>query len=254
MLISKTKIITMVVLAAGLVALGATTLHSRATGGDERPDLDQFAAALNSKDDAPDEDKAKEKVNLQLSDNHLKNIGVALHTYQGAFETLPAPALSDKDGKPLLSWRVALLPFLSEEALDKQFKLDEPWDSEHNKKLLDKMPQLYATRTAKGTDKYRTYFKVFVGKSAAFEPNRKFQFKDFRKGPANTVLVIEAGDPVPWTKPEDIPFDLQKPLPKLDGPFKNVVNVVMADGHTVAIPRDMAEKKLRSAITRDRDD
>ena len=65
---------------------------------------------------------------------------LALHNYHDAHGHFPAD-VRDKDGKPLLSWRVQILPYLEQERLYKQFKLDEPWDSEHNKKLIDKMPK-----------------------------------------------------------------------------------------------------------------
>src|SRR5206468_5253686 len=70
--------------------------------------------------------------------NNLKQIGLAMHSYHDVYKRLPSGAVQDKDGKALLSWRVHLLPFLEQEALFKEFKLDEPWDSDNNKKLLAK--------------------------------------------------------------------------------------------------------------------
>ena len=75
---------------------------------------------------------------------HLIKIGVELHRYHDAHgKKLPASAIRDRAGKPLLSWRVALLPHLGQDALYKQFKLDEPWDSEHNRKLIPRMPAVF---------------------------------------------------------------------------------------------------------------
>jgi RNA polymerase sigma factor (sigma-70 family) len=76
--------------------------------------------------------------------NNLKQIGLAMHTYREAHGRFPAPAILGKDGKPLLSWRVAILPYIVEDGLYQSFKLDEPWDSPHNKRLLERMPGLYA--------------------------------------------------------------------------------------------------------------
>src|SRR5262249_50595397 len=59
--------------------------------------------------------------------NNLKQIGVAFHNYLSNHGAFPASAIYGKDGKPLLSWRVALLPYLEQEALYREFKLDEPW-------------------------------------------------------------------------------------------------------------------------------
>ncbi len=77
--------------------------------------------------------------------NNLKYIGLAMHNYLDANSHFPPAASVDKAGKPLLSWRVMILPYIDQDQLYKQFHLDEPWDSEHNKKLIDKMPQIYAS-------------------------------------------------------------------------------------------------------------
>jgi len=78
------------------------------------------------------------------SNNNLKQIAIAFHQYHDTYKSLPLHAIYSKDGKtPLLSWRVAILPFIEQDALYKQFKLDEPWDSEHNKKLIPLMPRIY---------------------------------------------------------------------------------------------------------------
>lgn len=72
--------------------------------------------------------------------NHLENIGQALDNYHIVNDQYPPARGCDKKGKPLLSWRVHILPFLDEQELYEKFKLDEPWDSEHNKKLLAEIP------------------------------------------------------------------------------------------------------------------
>src|SRR5262249_30142494 len=77
------------------------------------------------------------------SANNLKQIGLAMHNYHDVNGAFPPAAVCDKTGKPMLSWRVLILPYIEQDALYKEFKLDEPWDSEHNKKLLAKMPKVY---------------------------------------------------------------------------------------------------------------
>ena len=80
--------------------------------------------------------------NRTNSTNNLKQIALALHNYADANRgKLPGDVL-DKTGKPLLSWRVLLLPYLEQNDLYKQFKLDEPWDSKNNRPLLEKMPKV----------------------------------------------------------------------------------------------------------------
>ena len=106
--------------------------------------------------------------------------------------TFPAAATYDKAGKPLLSWRVAILPFIEEKKLYDEFKQDEPWDSAHNKKLLAKMPKLFADPTGKAKADH-TFYQVFVGKGAAFEGKRGIKLTDFTDGTSNTILIVEGG-------------------------------------------------------------
>ena len=80
--------------------------------------------------------------------NNMKQIGLAMFNYACQYKTLPPAYTTDKNGKPLLSWRVLLLPYMDEDGLYKQFHLDEPWDSEHNKPLVAQMPQTYRAQAA----------------------------------------------------------------------------------------------------------
>ncbi len=187
--------------------------------------------------------------------NHLRQLGEPLvnYTYVGGTGSLPSPIGVNNPGpnsKPLLSWRVYLLRTLNEEALFKQFKLDEPWDSPTNKALIEKMPKAYQSPNA-SAPAGQTYYKVFVGGGAAFATQKlvKWPF-DFTDGTSNSILVVEADPPVTWTKPEDIPYDPAKPLPELKLNGSSRINILMADGsvRTVDLSK-LSEKTLRAAIT-----
>jgi RNA polymerase sigma factor (sigma-70 family) len=184
------------------------------------------------------------------SQENLKQIAIALHCYHDTYGHLPQPALYSKDGKPLLSWRVAILPWIEQDHLYKQFKLDEPWDSEHNKKLIAQMPKLYAPVRGKTDVAGGTFYQAIVGKDAAFEPGKKLRLVDFVDGTSNTILVVEAGSAVPWTKPEDLPFVADQALPKFGGLFDGHFHALTADGAVILISRKFDEKLLRLAITR----
>src|SRR5262249_33286790 len=152
---------------------------------------------------------------LRMAGN-LYELGLAMHRYHEEHGHFPHAVIPDKDGKPLLSWRVALLPSLGFEELYKQFKLDEPWDSPHNKPLLAKMPKVYDVPGAKETTD-ATYYQVFVGKDTVFEDGKDVTYQDITDGTVHTVLIIEAGKAVPWTKPEDLSYSADKPVPELGG-------------------------------------
>jgi hypothetical protein len=187
------------------------------------------------------------------SATNLKMIALALHNYHDAMGALPAvAAFRDKAGKPLLSWRVALLPYLEEEKLYREFKLDEPWDSKHNKKLLARIPKVFAPPiVGKPPKAGTTYYQFFTG------PNTPFNAKaiqgpripaSFPDGTSNTILVAEAGEAVPWTKPIDLVCTAKKPVPKLGGLFPEGFHIALADGSTRFIGRRVAQKDLRLLI------
>jgi uncharacterized protein (TIGR03067 family) len=127
----------------------------------------------------------KENAARMVSSNNLKQIALAMHVYADVHKRLPAANIYGKNGKPLLSWRVAILPWIEQEHLYKQFKLDEPWDSPHNLKLLDQMPKLYAPVGAaakKVKDKHSTFYQVFTGPKTLFDGSVGKTFADVTDG------------------------------------------------------------------------
>jgi RNA polymerase sigma factor (sigma-70 family) len=180
--------------------------------------------------------------------NNLKQILIALHNYHDVNGTFPAN-VTDKDGKPLLSWRVLLLPYLEQDNLYKQFKLDEPWDSDNNKKLLAMMPRVFKTGI-EPKDSTKTYYQGFAGKGTIFEPGEKIKIQSITDGTSNTLAVVECGPAVDWTKPEDLRYDPKKELPKLEPPFTNTIIAAMGDGSVHAFKPDIDEKNLRRLVER----
>lgn len=131
----------------------------------------------------------------------------AMHDYHEKHKVMPPVANMSNDNKPLLSWRVHLLPFLGEEALYEKFHLDEPWDSPHNLKLVAAMPACYhMPQHCRTAPVGHTYFQLLVGPEAFFEigKQRSLEMLAARDGVKNTTIASYARDPVPWTKPADI--------------------------------------------------
>jgi len=185
--------------------------------------------------------------------NNLKQLGLAMHNYHDAFEGFPPSAVVSKKGKPMLSWRVLILPYTEQHELYKQFRLDEPWDSDHNKKILESnpMPKVYALPgVSKDTDK-ETHFQVFTGKGAAFDPIQATKIQTIADGTSNTILVGIAAKPVLWTKPDDMEFDPKGEMKKLLLFRDGGTSVVFADGSVRFIQDKISEEVLRAAITKD---
>src|SRR5262249_25771193 len=103
---------------------------------------------------------AREAARRNASMNNLKQIAIALLNHHDTYKRFPAPSIKDKEGNPLLSWRVKILPFIDENELYKEFHLDEPWDSDHNKKLIARMPKVYASPNAPNQNGTTVYLGV----------------------------------------------------------------------------------------------
>ncbi len=154
--------------------------------------------------------------------DNLKKLIVGMANVHDVHGRLP-PARVGAGAKPgQLSWRVAMLPFVGEERLYEKFKLDEPWNSPHNKDILDTvpMPAVFASPRAKPGEEKKTYYQVFTGPKTLFPDDGKRMVYpgSFSDNPAETFLIVEAQTPVFWTEPVDLPYDGAN-VPPLGGIF-----------------------------------
>jgi hypothetical protein len=188
--------------------------------------------------------KVRRSAEQMRAANDLKIVGLGIHSYHDLNGHFPDD-IRDKDGKPLLSWRVALLPFIEGDALYKEFKLDEPWDSEHNKKLIGKMPKVYAGRGGFDT---KTPVLRPAGKGTMFPPDKKLKIADVTDGLSNTILAVESADAVEWTKPADLTVDPKQPLKGLVRKDGEPFQALMADGSVRAVPANVDPTELLQAF------
>ncbi len=194
--------------------------------------------------------RAETAAAVAQSSNNLKQIGLAMHNYHDTHNAMPPAAVCDKKGKPQLSWRVLILPYIEQDALYKKFKLDEPWDSENNKKLLDQMPKVYAIPGQKAGAS-ETHYRVFAGNGAAFEWVKGVRLIDYTDGTSNTLMVVTAANAVPWTKPDELEFDPDADPTKQIG---LVVNgrwqFVMGDGSVRSLNKFPPKDTMKALVTR----
>ncbi|PQO26702.1 hypothetical protein C5Y96_19650 [Blastopirellula marina] len=200
---------------------------------------------------------AREAARRVQASNNMKQIGLAMHNFHDTFGSLPAQAKTDAEGKPLLSWRVMILPFIEQGTMFDQFHMDEPWDSEHNKQFIKQMPEAYRRPNSKAPAGYTTYL-VPVGKGMAFEPDSKptpegqmmtkgLGFQHFTDGLSNTAMCVEVNDDhaVIWTKPSDLEVDLMNVWNGLGEAQLGGFNGLFADGSVQFISKNVGDKFLK---------
>lgn len=189
---------------------------------------------------------AREAAQQAHSSNNLKQLALAMHNYAATYGDFPPAVLYHANGTPR-SWRIEMLPYLEEVTLYQAYRKDEPWDSEHNKTVLAKMPSVFRSPGGDENTKNSSYF-VLTGEGTIFGRKEGTKFQEILDGTSNTILIVEAAREIPWTKPEDIPFIAQGDLPKLGGFRKDVFGVAMADGSVRALPINFDPAILRALI------
>ncbi len=180
--------------------------------------------------------------------NALHQMGVAFHNFESVYGTFPGAGRIRSDGRIGLSWRVYLLPFLDEAPLYNQFKLDEPWDSEHNKLLIEKMPVIFKSPGVKEAGK--TSIHVFTGPGAPFADDKTPKLSSFTDGTSNTILAVRAGHETAdiWTKPGGLDFDPENPIKSLGTISGKKVFVVFADAAARELDKEIDATILRRWI------
>jgi hypothetical protein len=205
---------------------------------------------------------AQEAAERITGSNNLKQIALSWHNYHDTFRGFPRDSYDD-DGKPLLSWRVHILPYIEQEVLYEKFHLDEPWDSEHNKTLIAQMPPVYI---APGGNKKstKTVYLAPVNEDTIMPPLKAEQVKEDRKfpvglriasvtdGTSNTIMVLETSEEiaVPWTKPQDLKIDKDNPIKGLVGLRRNGFQAALCDGSVQFFSELIDEALLNGLFTR----
>lgn len=197
---------------------------------------------------------AREAARRNASMNNLKQLELSFLLHHDANKEFPAHAIYSKEGKPLLSWRVAVLPYIEEQELYDQFHLDEPWDSEHNKQLISQMPAVLASpNSTLDPTLGKTNYLAPVGPGMVFDgTNNAISLRDITDGSSNTISLLEVNDgaAVEWTKPADWTLDESDPLKGLTGVRPGVFLAGFCDGHVAAIAETIDPQVFEALLSR----
>jgi hypothetical protein len=169
--------------------------------------------------------------------------------YRKKHHAMPPAFLADRQGKPLLSWRVALLPYLGQQALYKRFHLEESWDSPHNRQLLPMIPEVYKdpeatpdpyAATAKAAPVNdtagKTRFLLLRGPKTVYAEASPPMPGTYEEWVKVIVVVVRSERAVPWTKPDEFAYDPKDPRAGIDGKSGADFMMLEAGGVVPAFP------------------
>jgi hypothetical protein len=197
---------------------------------------------------------ARQNAARRVCINNLKQIGLAMHNYHDAHKTFPPAYTADAAGKPLLSWRVLILPFLEQDGLYKEFHLDEPWDSPHNRTLIDRMPVVYRCDGLGDNPPSagKTSYLTPRGEATIFPGATATDIKSITDGTSNTVFTVDAPDDraVTWTKPDDWEIASGIDPKAILNRHLGGSSVLLADGSVRFIKATITAEMLKKLLTR----
>ncbi len=139
--------------------------------------------------------------------NNLKQIALALYDYEKANGCYPPAYIADKNGRPMHSWRVLILPYLGYGSLYKRYSFNEPWNGPNNKKLLAARPREYVCPSdgnAWWSDAGPTSYVAVVGRNAAWRGTTPRKAVDLAPSHETIIVVEVAESGISWTEPKDL--------------------------------------------------
>jgi len=203
---------------------------------------------------------AREAARRSQCTNNLKQIALALHNYHDTYKTFPPAVLTDEDGTPYRSWRVAILPFIEQQYLADMYDDNEPWDSPVNMQLEAMIPSVFGCPSdGIAAMNYETNYVMITGEgTVGGVPNEGTQMSDIRDGTSNTIMIVEVvNSGIHWMEPRDLSID-ELSMMLNDGtpncPSSNHpggLNVAMCDGSVRFISETFDPTMFENFIIRD---
>jgi prepilin-type processing-associated H-X9-DG protein len=207
---------------------------------------------------------AREAARRASCQNNLKHIGLAMHNYNQKYGCFPPAFIPDRNGKPMHSWRVLILPFLDDDTLYREYRFDEPWDSPHNKALASRMPSVYCCPTEAEPGASQTSYAMLVGPHAISDGPTPRKMGDIKDGSSYTIMVAECANAgINWMEPRDlntkemtfhinhVTDDSQPSKSEISSSHSAAANVLFCDGSVHTLSATLDSKVLEGMTTID---
>ena len=194
----------------------------------------------------------------------LKGLGLAMHNYHEHYKSLPPAYTVDRNGKPLHSWRVLILPFIEQNNLYEKIRLDEPWDCEHNRQFHSINIGMFQCPSAEGVlcDRHPNlrangscFKSVVIGEKTAFPGAKSITIQDITDGTSNTILIVERLLPVCWMDPSSeitmgVALEgINREYSGIGSFHTGVINTAFADGSVQTLEENISREKLEAMLT-----
>lgn len=192
---------------------------------------------------------ARDAARRSLSQNHLKQLSLAVHSYHDVYGTLPPAVVSDANGQPLYSGRVLLLPFMERQAIYDAFDKSKAWNSPENKAISEELISTFHDPNSPSNVPGATDYVFVTGQGTMFEKGKTLKFADVTDGLSNTMMMVEVKDSnYHWAEPRDL--DFSQPNVTLSSNHRNVTNVAFGDGSVRAIADTISPQIIHDLATR----
>lgn len=224
--------------------------------------------------------QARESSRRSSCNCHLKQFGLAMHNYHQEYGSFPPAFVLGPDGRKWHSWRVLILPYLEQRPLYDEYRFDEPWDGPNNRKLLTKMPQIFACpsrpceaqpsallaigvlacndRPGPSVANGFTSYAAVLGQDCSFRGAQLVSLKEITDGSTNTLLIGESTrTKIPWTKPDDIDTAFHSTLGDpagFSGQHGEGVMFLFVDGHVKFVSTTTSQATIDALFTRNGDE